>query len=69
MRKRLASVRSSVFRRSCHSLNFLYPAAVYTEMNATSKGVALKIFDKGKEKGMEATKDGSQPYVELMGRR
>ncbi|KAH8105877.1 hypothetical protein BXZ70DRAFT_917193 [Cristinia sonorae] len=43
-------------------------ATVYTEMNAISKGVSLGIYDKGKEKGVEASKGGSQPYVDLMGR-
>jgi hypothetical protein len=38
-------------------------------MNAMTKGVSLGIFDKGKEKNMEAIKGGAQPYVELMGRR
>ena len=44
-------------------------ATVYTEMNAISKGVSLGIYDQRKEKGVEATKGGSQPYVDLMGRR
>ncbi|KAJ6628697.1 hypothetical protein B0H10DRAFT_1940108 [Mycena sp. CBHHK59/15] len=44
-------------------------ASVYTELNAISKGVALGVFKEGKERGMEASKGGSQPYVELMGRR
>ncbi|TFK43459.1 hypothetical protein BDQ12DRAFT_731481 [Crucibulum laeve] len=44
-------------------------ASVYTEMNAVSKGVSLGCFEKGREMGMEATRTGSQPYVELMGRR
>ncbi|TCD69650.1 hypothetical protein EIP91_006667 [Steccherinum ochraceum] len=44
-------------------------ASVYTEMNAISKGVSIGIYDKGKGKGVEATRGGSQPYVDLMGRR
>ncbi|CAL1700750.1 unnamed protein product [Somion occarium] len=44
-------------------------ASVYTEMNAISKGVSLGIYDERKQKGVEATKGGSQPYVDLMGRR
>lgn len=44
-------------------------ATVYTEMNAISKGVSLGIYDRGKGKGVEATKGGTQPYVDLMGRR
>ncbi|KAK7695880.1 hypothetical protein QCA50_000518 [Cerrena zonata] len=44
-------------------------ASVYTEMNAISKGVSLGIYDQSKKKGIEASKDGSQPYVDLMGRR
>ncbi|TFY78759.1 hypothetical protein EWM64_g5250 [Hericium alpestre] len=42
-------------------------ASVYTEMNAVSKGVSLGIYDKGKDKNIEAT--GAQPYVDVMGRR
>ncbi|KAF8238751.1 hypothetical protein L208DRAFT_1240565 [Tricholoma matsutake] len=44
-------------------------ASVYTEMNAVTKGVSIGIYQTGKERGMEAMKGGSQPYVELMGRR
>ena len=44
-------------------------ASVYTEMNAISKGVSLGIYDESKKKGVEASKDGSRPYVDLMGRR
>ncbi|OBZ70197.1 hypothetical protein A0H81_09990 [Grifola frondosa] len=44
-------------------------ASVYTEMNAITKGVSLGIFEEGKNKGMEASRHGAQPYVELMGRR
>ncbi|KAG7449117.1 uncharacterized protein BT62DRAFT_1002659 [Guyanagaster necrorhizus] len=44
-------------------------ASVYTEMNALSKGVSLGIYQDGKQKGLDAIKGGSQPYVELMGRR
>lgn len=38
-------------------------------MNALSKGVSLGIYKDGKQKGLDAIKGGSQPYVELMGRR
>ena len=34
-----------------------------------AKGVSLGIYKQGDELGMEATKGGSQSYVELMGRR
>ncbi|KAI0677589.1 hypothetical protein C8Q78DRAFT_99427 [Trametes maxima] len=44
-------------------------ASVYTEMNAMSKGVSLGIYRDGQQRGMEASRTGSQPYVELMGRR
>ncbi|KAF5390683.1 hypothetical protein D9757_002723 [Collybiopsis confluens] len=44
-------------------------ASSYTEMNAISKGVSLGIYKNGEEEELEATKGGSQPYVELMGRR
>ena len=38
-------------------------------MNAITKGVSLGIFNKEKGKGVEAVQGGSQPYVDLMGRR
>ncbi|KAJ7507901.1 hypothetical protein B0H11DRAFT_2169546 [Mycena galericulata] len=44
-------------------------ASVFTEMNAVSKGVSMGIYKQGAEKGMEASKEGSQPFVDLMGRR
>ncbi|KAI9001044.1 hypothetical protein BD414DRAFT_20872 [Trametes punicea] len=44
-------------------------ASVYTEMNAVTKGVALGIYRDGEQRGREASRTGSQPYVELMGRR
>lgn len=46
-----------------------YAASVYTEMNAITKGVSLGVFDKNRGKGVEASSSGSQPYVDLMGRR
>ena len=42
---------------------------MYTELNAVSKGTSLGIFTKDDGRGVEAAKDGSQPYIELMGRR
>ncbi|KAF5363885.1 hypothetical protein D9756_000451 [Leucocoprinus leucothites] len=44
-------------------------ASVYTEMNAVSKGISLGVFKEGKGQGMEASSKGSQPYVDIMGRR
>ncbi|PVG00538.1 hypothetical protein CPB86DRAFT_754796 [Serendipita vermifera] len=44
-------------------------AGAYTEMNATTKGANLGIYDKSKEKGMEPGMGTAQPHVELMGRR
>ncbi|OSD04218.1 hypothetical protein PYCCODRAFT_1364382 [Trametes coccinea BRFM310] len=44
-------------------------ASVYTEMNAVTKGVSLGIYKDGEQRGREASRTGSQPYVELMGRR
>ncbi|KAF9268051.1 hypothetical protein L218DRAFT_918285 [Marasmius fiardii PR-910] len=44
-------------------------ASVYTEMNAISKGVSLGIFKAGKEKGLDAARGGTQPYVDFIGRR
>ena len=38
-------------------------------MNAISKGVSIGLYDEAKKKGVEASKGGSQPYVDLMGRR
>ena len=51
-----------------HYLNG-FIASVYTELNAVSKGTSLGIFTKDDDRGVEAAKDGSQPYIELMGRR
>jgi hypothetical protein len=45
------------------------PASAYTEMNAVTKGASIGIYPKGKAKNLEAVKDGSQPYVDLMGRK
>jgi hypothetical protein len=44
-------------------------ASVYTEMNAISKGVSLGLFDESQKKEIEPIKDGTQPYVDLLGRR
>ncbi|EIN10463.1 hypothetical protein PUNSTDRAFT_100008 [Punctularia strigosozonata HHB-11173 SS5] len=44
-------------------------ASVYTEMNAISKGVSIGVFRQGKAVGIEASEGGSQPFVDLMGRK
>lgn len=44
-------------------------ASVYTEMNAISKGVSLGLFDESQKKEIEPNEDGTQPYVDLLGRR
>ncbi|KAI0771594.1 hypothetical protein BD413DRAFT_624977 [Trametes elegans] len=46
-------------------------ASVYTEMNAVAKGASLGLVpDKQRQaRGTDASRTGSQPYVELMGRR
>ena len=47
-----------------------YTASVYTEMNAISKGVSLGLYDKKRETDLKAAHaNGSQPYVDLLGRR
>ena len=38
-------------------------------MNAITKGVSLGLYEKSKERGLEASPSGAQPYVHLMGRR
>ena len=38
-------------------------------MNAISKGVSIGLYANGQQKGMDASRTGNQPYVELMGRR
>lgn len=53
----------------CIAAHIRPPASVYTEMNAVTKGASLGIFDETRKKGMEASQSGSQPYVDLMGRR
>ena len=47
-----------------------HAASVYAEMNAVSKGASIGVYtpDKGKESAKKSM-DGSQPYVDLMGRR
>jgi len=42
-------------------------ASVYTEMNATSKGISLGMFGAGKNADYEV--GSAQPFVELMGRQ
>lgn len=54
---------------ACTACSHRPEASVYTEMNAITKGVSLGKYEEGKGKGMEASKGGSQPYVDLMGRR
>lgn len=49
-----------------HISSYTPPASAYTELNATSKGISLGLFDE--EKGKD-TLSGGQPYVELMGRK
>ncbi|KII95106.1 hypothetical protein PLICRDRAFT_48075 [Plicaturopsis crispa FD-325 SS-3] len=44
-------------------------ASVYTEMNAISKGVSLGIYKEDKKKNRDAPLGGTQPYVDIMGRR
>ncbi|OSX60264.1 hypothetical protein POSPLADRAFT_1147841 [Postia placenta MAD-698-R-SB12] len=56
-------------RLGFHREEALSIASVYTEMNAITKGVSLGVFDKNRGKGVEASSSGSQPYVDLMGRR
>ncbi|KAJ7781158.1 hypothetical protein B0H16DRAFT_1404408 [Mycena metata] len=46
-----------------------FQPSVYTELNAVSKGRSMGIIKAGTGRGTEAVKGGSQPYVELMGRR
>ncbi|CAK5275614.1 unnamed protein product [Mycena citricolor] len=44
-------------------------ASVYTELNAISKGVSIGVFKKSDRRATEASLGGTQPFVELMGRR
>ena len=44
-------------------------ASVYTEMNAASKGISVGLYNPGKVKEAQKSMDGTQPYVDLMGRR
>jgi hypothetical protein len=56
----------------CSSLSLPFApitASVYTEMNAVSKGTAIGIYSEGKKSSGEVSQGGSQPYVDLMGRR
>jgi len=38
-------------------------------MNAVSKGVSIGVIDKSRGQNIELTKDDTQPYIDLMGRR
>ncbi|KAG9040204.1 hypothetical protein FRB95_000133 [Tulasnella sp. JGI-2019a] len=42
-------------------------ASVYTELNATSKGISIGVFDESKNRDHVA--GSTQPFVELMGRK
>ncbi|KAF7332077.1 Glutamine synthetase [Mycena kentingensis (nom. inval.)] len=44
-------------------------ASVYTEINAISKGISLGKLQKSAAAGMEASPTGTQPFVDLMGKR
>ncbi|KAH9179690.1 hypothetical protein EDB89DRAFT_2110986 [Lactarius sanguifluus] len=45
-------------------------ASMYTEMNAISKGVSIGVYDKKREANLTTTHaGGTQPYVDLLGRR
>ncbi|KAF8591593.1 hypothetical protein K439DRAFT_1380652, partial [Ramaria rubella] len=44
-------------------------ASVYTEVNATSKGVKLGKLEERNLNGLEASEGGGQPYINFMGRR
>lgn len=44
-------------------------ANVYTEMNATSKSVSIGMRSPNKDRATREVVNGSQPYVDLMGRR
>ncbi|KAG9005754.1 hypothetical protein FRB94_001320 [Tulasnella sp. JGI-2019a] len=45
----------------------LRTASVYTELNATSKGISIGVFDESKNRDHVA--GSTQPFVELMGRK
>ena len=55
--------------RAVRPVLILYAASAYTEMNAVSKGVSIGVHASGKGKEASRSTGGSQPYVELMGRR
>ena len=44
-------------------------ASVYTEMNAIAKAASIGVRSPNKGEGTQEPTDGSQPYVDLMGRR
>ena len=70
-REEALSIGESGLKRSAHNItaNVHHPASAYTEMNAITKGVSLGIFEKDKADKIELTKEESQPYVDIMGRR
>ena len=58
-------------KRAVIAANFVifWAASVYTEMNAVSKGVSIGLYSPGKDKEAQRSMGGTQPYVDLMGRR
>ncbi|KAJ7068338.1 hypothetical protein C8F01DRAFT_1017602, partial [Mycena amicta] len=44
-------------------------ASVFTEINALAKGISIGKYNKSVASGMEGSPTGTQPYVDIMGRR
>ena len=68
-REESLSIGECALRRSSLLMRTLRAASVYTEMNAVSKAVSIGVHSPNKGEGTQEPTDGSQPYVNLMGRR
>ena len=68
-REESLSIGEFVLRRSSLLMRILRAASVYTEINAASKAVSIGVRSHNKGEGTQEPTDGSQPYVDLMGRR
>jgi len=68
-REESLSIGECALRRSSSLMRTLRAASVYTEINAVSKTVSIGMHSPNKGEGTQEPTDGSQPYVDLMGRR
>ena len=68
-REESLSIGECVLCKLALLMRTLRTASVYTEMNAVSKAASIGVHSPNKGEGTQEPTDGSQPYVDLMGRR